>query len=83
MRAQRLHVAEPVLGALLVVGLMPRLIWTLTALLMFMLIEELRSDGITSIDMGLGDFDYKNDWTMPETVYDSIIPLTLRGRHSR
>ena len=30
-------IAEPVLGVLLLVGLMPRLIWTLTALLMFML----------------------------------------------
>jgi len=53
---------------------------SLMALLMNELIEQLRADGIVSLDMGLGDFDYKLDWTDRTVVYDAVIPLTLKGR---
>ena len=54
--------------------------YSLMGVLMAMLVDELRSSGITSLDMGLGDFDYKVDWTMPEPVYDSVIAITPKGR---
>jgi CelD/BcsL family acetyltransferase involved in cellulose biosynthesis len=53
---------------------------SLMGLLMHELTSELQADGITSLDMGIGDFDYKTDWTAPQTVYDSFVPLTVRGR---
>jgi CelD/BcsL family acetyltransferase involved in cellulose biosynthesis len=53
---------------------------SLMGLLMLMLIEELEGEGLGSIDMGLGDFEYKKDWTDPVPVYDAVIPLTLWGR---
>jgi CelD/BcsL family acetyltransferase involved in cellulose biosynthesis len=52
----------------------------LIGLLMHELFTDVAKRGGTSIDMGLGDFEYKNDWTVPTVVYDGIIPLTLRGR---
>ena len=49
-----------------------------------MLMAEVFADaaerGCTTIDMGLGDFDYKADFTVGETVYDAVVPLSLRGR---
>jgi CelD/BcsL family acetyltransferase involved in cellulose biosynthesis len=30
--------------------------------------------------MGLGDFEYKVEWTEPEPVFHSVIALTARGR---
>lgn len=54
--------------------------YSLTGITLMLLLEELRSEGITSFDLGLGDFDYKNDWTAPVVVYDSIVPVTPRGR---
>jgi CelD/BcsL family acetyltransferase involved in cellulose biosynthesis len=53
---------------------------SLMGLLVHQLTVELAADGIASIDMGLGDFDYKTDWTTAETVYDVVVPLTARGR---
>lgn len=53
---------------------------SLMGLLMSALLDELKAAGITSIDMGLGDFDYKLDWTDRTLVYDAVIPLTGRGR---
>jgi CelD/BcsL family acetyltransferase involved in cellulose biosynthesis len=52
----------------------------LIGLLMHELFTDVAKRGGTSIDMGLGDFDYKNDWTVPTPVYDAIVPLTLSGR---
>jgi CelD/BcsL family acetyltransferase involved in cellulose biosynthesis len=52
----------------------------LIGILMHELFNDVAARGGTSIDMGLGDFDYKTDWTVPTPVYDAIIPLTLRGR---
>ena len=54
--------------------------YSLMGVLMAMLVDELRASGVTSLDMGLGDFDYKVDWTEPEPVHDSIIAVTPRGR---
>ncbi len=53
---------------------------SLMGLLMSELVDELGREGITSIDMGLGDFDYKLDWTDRTVVHDAVIPLTPRGR---
>ena len=44
------------------------------------LMDELLAIGITSFDMGLGDFEYKREWTKPEQVFNSMIPLTAKGR---
>ncbi len=52
----------------------------LISVLMHELFADTAASGATSIDMGLGDFDYKTDWTTPVTVYDGMIPLSLRGR---
>jgi CelD/BcsL family acetyltransferase involved in cellulose biosynthesis len=52
----------------------------LISVLMHELFADAAASGATSIDMGLGDFDYKTDWTAPATVYDGMIPLSLRGR---
>jgi CelD/BcsL family acetyltransferase involved in cellulose biosynthesis len=52
----------------------------LIGLLMHELFADVAARGGTSIDMGLGDFDYKEDWTVATTTYDGQIPLTLAGR---
>jgi CelD/BcsL family acetyltransferase involved in cellulose biosynthesis len=52
----------------------------LIGVLMHALFADVAARGGTSIDMGLGDFEYKTDWTEPLPVYDSIIPLSLAGR---
>lgn len=44
-----------------------------------LLVEELRQNGITSLDMGLGDFDYKLDWTRKVAVYDIVIANSALG----
>lgn len=54
--------------------------FSLTAIMVAELMDELVAGGMTSFDMGLGDFDYKTDWTVPEPVYNSITPFTARGR---
>jgi CelD/BcsL family acetyltransferase involved in cellulose biosynthesis len=54
--------------------------YSLMGILMYDLVAELTAMGITSIDMGLGDFEYKTDWTERQLVYDGIVPLTMAGR---
>ncbi|MHB1109250.1 MAG: GNAT family N-acetyltransferase [Devosia sp.] len=54
--------------------------YSLMGILMYELVTELAGMGITSIDMGLGDFDYKTDWTDKRVVFDSVIPVTVAGR---
>ena len=54
--------------------------YSLMGILMLELTEELRASGIRTIDLGVGDFEYKEDWADKETVYDSFFPLTWRGR---
>lgn len=52
----------------------------LIGILMHELFADCARRGATTIDMGLGDFDYKTDWTAPQTAYDSVIPLSPLGR---
>lgn len=54
--------------------------YSIIGVLLTMLIDELRRDGITSFDIGLGDFAYKAEWTNPCTVYDCLVPVTFTGR---
>lgn len=54
--------------------------YSLMGILLFRLVEDLHSVGVTSIDMGLGDFDYKLDWTDQQTSYDAVLALTAAGR---
>lgn len=54
--------------------------YSLMGILMYDLVAELTEMGIASIDMGLGDFEYKTDWTERQVVYDSVVPLTAAGR---
>lgn len=52
----------------------------LIGLLMYELFRDCAARGATTIDMGLGDFDYKADWTAPAVAFDGMIPLTAAGR---
>ena len=54
--------------------------YSLIGILMHELLPELAAAGITSIDMGLGDFPYKADWTDRQDAYDAAIGLTPAGR---
>jgi CelD/BcsL family acetyltransferase involved in cellulose biosynthesis len=54
--------------------------YSLMGILMRDLLAELAADGITSIDMGLGDFGYKDDWADKQVVFDGAIALTAAGR---
>ena len=53
---------------------------SLMGLLLYELLTELQAEGIETLDMGLGEFAYKTDWTDSTAVYDVILPLTARGR---
>lgn len=44
------------------------------------LMDELLDIGITTFDLGLGDFSYKERWTEPQAVFNSLVPLTPAGR---
>lgn len=54
--------------------------YTLMGVALSLLVDDLRAGGITSLDMGLGDFDYKTDWTHRETVFDIVLPVSSLGR---
>lgn len=54
--------------------------YSLMGILVADLMDELIHAGITTFDMGLGDFEYKIDWTEPQPVYHSVLALTGRGR---
>ncbi len=54
--------------------------YSLTAILNGMVMDDLTQAGIVTMDMGLGDFGYKTEWTEPMPVYHSVIALTPRGR---
>jgi CelD/BcsL family acetyltransferase involved in cellulose biosynthesis len=58
----------------------PAVKYSLIAILLHDLVEELHADGITSIDIGLGDFSYKEIWAEKLTVHDSVIALSGKGR---
>ncbi|MCD7059038.1 GNAT family N-acetyltransferase [Pelagibacterium xiamenense] len=54
--------------------------YTLMGVTLSLLVDELRAEGITTFDMGLGDFEYKTEWTSRYTVYDSVVPVSLCGQ---
>lgn len=54
--------------------------YSLMGVTLSLLVDELRADDVTSLDMGLGDFDYKADWTHKQEVYDIVLPISLAGR---
>jgi len=54
--------------------------YSLSGVLMALLMDQLLAEGVRSIDMGTGDFDYKTDWTAATPIFDSVIPLTAQGR---
>ncbi|WP_108396678.1 GNAT family N-acetyltransferase [Devosia submarina] len=54
--------------------------YSLMGILISELMDALTVQGITTFDMGLGDFDYKTEWTKSEPVFNSVLPLTLKGR---
>lgn len=53
--------------------------YSLMGVMLSALVDELRAEGVISLDMGLGDFDYKADWTRATTVYDSVIAVSPLG----
>lgn len=53
--------------------------YSLVGLLMFLLVEDLIASGISSIDMGVGDFAYKTSWTQKTPIFDAAIPLSPKG----
>ena len=54
--------------------------YSIIGVMLTLLVDELRAQGIESFDIGLGDFDYKTEWSTPQTVYDCLLPLNARGR---
>jgi CelD/BcsL family acetyltransferase involved in cellulose biosynthesis len=54
--------------------------YSLLGVLMAELCDELIAAGIVSTDMGIGDFDYKTEWTEPQVLYCSSIAVTPRAR---
>lgn len=53
--------------------------YSLMGVTLSLLVDQLRADGITSLDMGLGDFDYKTDWTHLQPVFDIVLPVSPLG----
>ena len=53
--------------------------YSLVGLLMFLLVEDLIAAGISSIDMGVGDFAYKTSWTQKTPIADAAIALSPMG----
>ena len=54
--------------------------YSLMAVLVAEVMDDLTQSGILTFDMGLGDFDYKVEWTEPQQVFHSVIALTAKGR---
>lgn len=54
--------------------------YSLTGVMMAELCDALNAEGIVSMDLGTGDFDYKTEWCTAETVFNSAIPLSALGR---
>jgi CelD/BcsL family acetyltransferase involved in cellulose biosynthesis len=53
--------------------------YSLSGVLLMLLLEELRVQGFRTFDLGLGDFEYKTEWTEASVVYDSIVPVSGFG----
>lgn len=58
----------------------PAVKYSLIGILLHELVVELGDEGVTSFDIGLGDFAYKELWAEKQTVYDGVIPLSGKGR---
>ena len=54
--------------------------YSLMAILIGTVMDDLTQAGIVTMDMGLGDFAYKSEWAEREPVFHSVIALTRRGR---
>lgn len=54
--------------------------YNLMGLLMYLLVEQLVAEGVESVDMGVGDFAYKEIWTQKTPVHDLVLPLSVKGR---
>ena len=54
--------------------------YSLMGILIGELMDALTTTGVTTFDMGLGDFDYKTEWTVAEPVFNSLVALTAKGR---
>lgn len=54
--------------------------YSLMAVLIAEVMDDLTQSGILTFDMGLGDFEYKIEWTEPQPVFHSVIALTAKGR---
>lgn len=54
--------------------------YSLVGLLMYLLIDDLAAAGVTSMDMGVGTFNYKEVWTQKTPVFDLVLPLSLKGK---
>ncbi|UYQ71635.1 GNAT family N-acetyltransferase [Pelagibacterium flavum] len=54
--------------------------YSLMGVTLSLLVDQLRTDGVTSLDMGLGDFDYKTDWTNRQPVFDIVLPVSTLGQ---
>jgi CelD/BcsL family acetyltransferase involved in cellulose biosynthesis len=48
-------------------------------ILMGDMMDDLIASGVTSFDMGTGDFAYKSDWTKPQNVFDAAIAVSRLG----
>ena len=46
------------------------------------LMDALTVTGVTTFDMGLGDFDYKTEWTEAEPVFNSLIGDVEGAEHT-
>lgn len=54
--------------------------YSLSGILVGHLMDELVSSGILTFDMGVGDFEYKQDWTEPMALWNAMVPVSFRGR---
>ncbi len=54
--------------------------YSLMGILIGELMDALTVKGITTFDMGLGDFEYKTEWTEAEPVFNSLVALSFKGR---
>ena len=54
--------------------------YSLMGILMLELTCEFVSEGINTFDLGVGNFDYKLDWSDPVDVFDILVPLSSRGK---
>jgi CelD/BcsL family acetyltransferase involved in cellulose biosynthesis len=54
--------------------------YSLIGILLYELVTQLQREGIKTLDMGLGDFAYKELWAEKLTVHDSVVALSGKGR---